>query len=152
MPGGRPTSYDAKIHVPLVETTVKDGATLTQIAAVCGVDTATVKNWMRDHPEFFAAVMRARDKADAPVISKAYTTALGGDQKAIDRWLHNRRPDEFPGQQRVEVSGPEGGAIKHEQVVTESELDTEIRRLAEQLGDEATALLVAAAEGGAEGS
>ena len=110
---GRPTDYDEEVHVALVATTIKDGATIPQIAVACGCTGQTVRNWMKSHPAFFDAVTRARDAADSPVVAKAYKTALEGDQKAIDRWLHNRRPEEFPGKQRVEMTGSDGGPITH---------------------------------------
>ena len=126
----RPTDYDEQVHVPLVETTITDGATVPQIAAVCGVTGQTVRNWMKAHPAFFDAVMRARDLANAPVISKGYKTALEGDQKAIDRWLHNRCPDEFPGQQRVELTGADGGPVQVDVDTTRESFAGRIARLA----------------------
>ncbi|MFA5844467.1 MAG: hypothetical protein WC971_06530 [Coriobacteriia bacterium] len=112
---GRPSKYSPAL-CERVESTAEHGATLVQIAVACDVCTSTVKTWMREFPEFSAAVTRARARADAPVESALYHAALSGDNVAIKIWLSNRRPHEWSDAKRVEVKRAGGGAIEYANV------------------------------------
>lgn len=59
------------------------GATLDELAGVLGVCRATVHNWMRDFPEFRAAVEEGKLTADAHVAEKLYQRAIGYDRPAV---------------------------------------------------------------------
>jgi len=113
--GGRPTDYIEEVHIPLVATTIPDGATLPQIAVACGQHVGTIKLWMKEHAEFMTAVLRARDEADSPVVSTVYHLSQRSSSEDRDRlraaelWLKCRRPDEW--RDRVEMTGAEGGPI-----------------------------------------
>ena len=59
------------------------GATVEQMADAFFVDHQTLKNWMGDQPEFFAAVTRGRQEADARVAHSLFRSACGYEREAV---------------------------------------------------------------------
>ena len=110
---GRPTKYNREMCAAVARS-VPGGATWPAIAQECGVDRATVIVWDAKHPEFHDAVKAAKDAVDETVELAMLDAARGRrriDTTAALFWLCNRRPDRWRHVQRVEHSGPEGGAI-----------------------------------------
>lgn len=107
---GRPSKYDAAIHVPAVERTAQGGATWSLIAQACDVSLPTVMSWAEKHSEFLEAVTHAKDAADDLVENALFRRALGDwntppDTKACTVWLGNRRPKKWRDTSRIEVEG-----------------------------------------------
>lgn len=64
MPLGRPTLYNPAFCERVVELG-REGKSRAQIASALDVAKATIQNWEAEHPEFLAAMTRARDEAQA---------------------------------------------------------------------------------------
>lgn len=59
MPAGRPSLYKAEYCEQVIELG-KEGKSPAQIASKLEVDRQTLANWGEKHPEFFAAITRAK--------------------------------------------------------------------------------------------
>ncbi|QIC52902.1 putative terminase small subunit [Brucella phage EF4] len=59
MAGGRPTLYRPEYCETVIELG-KQGDSLAQMAAHFDVSRQTIENWASDHPEFLAALSRAK--------------------------------------------------------------------------------------------
>jgi hypothetical protein len=77
MPAGRPSDYKPEFCDLVIEAG-KEGKTKAEMAALCDVDRATINNWMDEHPEFFRAVKRGLDHAQAWWEDKGRTATFGG--------------------------------------------------------------------------
>lgn len=64
MPAGRPTDYRPEMCDQVVELG-RQGKSHAQIAASLDVARQTLRNWADEHPEFLAAITRAKDLAQA---------------------------------------------------------------------------------------
>lgn len=53
------------------------GATDKELGDFFGVTEATINNWKKDHEEFFLALKKGKDQADAEVASRLHERALG---------------------------------------------------------------------------
>ena len=71
----------------------KLGVRDVDIALFFDVSLTTVKNWQREYPEFFMAMLRGKQKAYVNVAAALYQNAIEGDTTAQIFWLKNRRPD-----------------------------------------------------------
>lgn len=146
---GRPTKFNTRM-CPKVRKLALLGATNEQIADFLEISTATLHNWMQEHPLFVSALKQGREKADAAVAKSLYRRALGYKHKAVKIfadpksgaekvveyeeqyapdttacifWLKNRRPDLW--RDRVEHTGKDGGPIETKDV-SESDLAREV--------------------------
>lgn len=126
---GRPSSYDPKYVEMLDAATPAEygAATMNQIADFLKVKYNAMREWMTAHPEFAAAVSRARAKVDEDVENAFFRTTQGfkvsvvkqrltRDGSVVDTeeevyippstaaaqfWLRNRAPDRW--KEKVEV-------------------------------------------------
>ena len=64
MPGGRPSKYKPKF-CKVVEEVGAEGGWVSEMAEACDVHRSTFDEWCKHHPEFSAALMRAKQKAQA---------------------------------------------------------------------------------------
>ncbi len=127
MPAGRPTDYDP-VYCDSVIGWGKDGKSLAWMAAEIGVSKQTVNRWMLAHPEFCAAMEKARtlaqrwweDKGQSNLESQHFQAALWSRSMAA------RFGDDWREVRRQENTGPDGGP---QQVVTETH-DEFSRRIA----------------------
>jgi len=112
---GRPSSYKAE-YADLARKFCMLGATNDDLATCFEVAGGTIDYWIATHPEFADGVQKGRDIADANIVEKLYSRAMGytidskkyvlyrGEQKelphpihyppdvrAIMFWLRNRR-------------------------------------------------------------
>ena len=116
--GGRPTDYRA-VYAKQAFKFCLLGATNEQLAGFFDVSIATIKNWMKAHPKFLAAVKAGKDQADAEMAESLFNKGIGftrtvttvdvnaagektkkkkveyfaPDVTAQIFWLKNRRPD-----------------------------------------------------------
>ena len=137
---GRPSSYRdefARQGKMLCEM----GATDQEIADFFEVDVRTVYRWKHDHEEFCQALKVGKDAADNRVERSLYQRAIGYEQDEVKIfmpasasepvyapfrakvapdvtaaifWLKNRKKGEWRDVKASEVSGPDGGAVKHD--------------------------------------
>ncbi len=64
MPAGRPSKYDPSFCATVIAAG-EQGKTLAGMAEELDVDRDTLNNWRDAHPEFFRAVKRGLQKAQA---------------------------------------------------------------------------------------
>lgn len=122
MPGGRPTKYDPAMCERIVECGAQ-GAGMAEMAAAIGVCRDTVNEWVKQHPEFSAAITRARE------LSAGWWEAQGRkgiwsrefNAQAYSLQVRNRFPGEWRDKQDHELAGRDGGAL--EVVVTRRVID-----------------------------
>lgn len=65
------------------------GATDADLADFWGVTVATLTNWKKVHPEFFASLKRGKIQADAEVADSLYQRAVGYSHKAVKIMQHD---------------------------------------------------------------
>ena len=114
--GGRPSKYAPELCRRAIDLG-RQGKSRTQIAAALDVDRDTLTNWERARPEFFGAMLRARE------LAQAWWEDEG--QKGIwDRQFNanayrlqvtNRFPNEWRDKQSHEHSGADGARLIPEQ-------------------------------------
>ena len=110
MPAGRPSSYDPAF-CQQVEDFMALGYSKMAAAGNVGVCYQTLKNWMQEHPEFFAAVKRGEAKR-TEILEDGLLKAETGPQVTSRIFaLKNAAPDEWKDKQQHEHGGPDGGAI-----------------------------------------
>ena len=80
-PGGRPTEYNAKYHVPWAQSLAREGKTHDEIAEILGINRATFYRWKEKHQEFCDAINEGREATDAIVEDSLYKRAIGGKVK-----------------------------------------------------------------------
>lgn len=129
--GGRPTDYRTKFNKQ-VEKLCLLGAKDKEIADFFEITEATLNNWKQKHPKFFESIRKGREMADATVAQSLYKKAIGytvktgeierekadgtkeivpltktvePDQRSIEFWMRNRRPDLWRDQKNVDVKG-----------------------------------------------
>jgi transcriptional regulator with XRE-family HTH domain len=132
--GGRPTKYDEHSHPLAAAMLAMAGKTDEEIAEGLGIATSTLYAWEKAHTEFSEAIKEGKVGPDDEVEAALLTSAKGAALKkrtynlngshtdefyppsdtACIFWLCNRRPERWRHVNRVEVSGPNGGPIQHE--------------------------------------
>lgn len=118
---------------------VRAGLTVEVAAQMVGINDATFYTWMarargedRDglgdpegiYREFHDEVLKARAQAEARDVS-LIRTAARTDWRAAAWYLERSRPQRWGKTERVQVSGPDGGAIQVENVTIEAMLSSE---------------------------
>lgn len=92
---GRPTSYQ-KSYLKRAEKLALLGLTEEQMAAAFDVTKPTLRAWKKAHPEFLAAITRAKDEADADVAVALRQRAMGYSHKAVRILQNNGVPVVVP--------------------------------------------------------
>ena len=117
--GGRPTKYK-KVFIEQGRKLVALGATDVQISDFFKITEATLTNWKKKHPEFFASLKESKEEMDSKVVRSLFERAMGYEHKdefisqykgeiitapiikkyAPDTtaqifWLKNRQPDKW---------------------------------------------------------
>lgn len=133
---GRPSKYKPEF-VAQAQKLCELGATDREIAKFFGVSDDSLLRWRYLYPEFCGAMRTGKDACDDRVMHSLYHKAVGysfdsvkimqhegsplivpyvehvpPSDTAIAFWLKNRRPNEW--RDKIEHTGPEGGAIKVE--------------------------------------
>lgn len=77
MPAGRPSTYNAKYHIPWVKSLARRGLTVQEIAEEIGVAKSTLCKWVSENVELSDALNEGRGYADSLVEDSLYKRALG---------------------------------------------------------------------------
>src|SRR2546423_8673832 len=77
-PRGRPCSFKPE-YTRQVEKLCKLGTTDRDLCLFFNVAPQTVENWKKTYPEFFLALMKGKQEADANVAEAMYKNATGYD-------------------------------------------------------------------------
>lgn len=123
MPGGRPTDYRPEYCALAVELGAQ-GKSLAQIGAACGVARVTLWQWAEKHPEFAAAIARARDLALAWWEEQAHIGMWESPEGARlnpqlwSRSMAARFPDDYRESKKTEITGADGGPVKQAIVIS----------------------------------
>ena len=119
---GRPTSYRPEYGYRIVEL-IAEGRSLDGCAALLCVHPDSLNEWQRVHPEFSVAVRAGRAAATAFWETRLLDVAQGGagNAQAI-QWALRNRSRAASGwdhaHAKLEVSGPDGGALQVQSEVT----------------------------------
>ena len=119
---GRPTSYRPEYCARLIEL-MAQGRSLDGCAALLGVHPDSLYEWQKVHPEFSVAVRAGRAAATAFWETRLLDVAQGGagNAQAI-QWALRNRSRAASGwdhaHAKLEVSGPDGGAVQVQTDVT----------------------------------
>lgn len=81
--GGRPSKYDAAVHVPWARSLAMLGRTDAEIAEALGVGVRTLYSWKGAHPEFRHALKDAKALADAEVVDSLFAKACGKAKRTV---------------------------------------------------------------------
>lgn len=142
---GRPSAYKPEFDEQARKLCLL-GATDKELANFFGVVEETVNEWKRAHTNFSVSIRAGKEIADADVAEKLLNRALGyshpeddirvvngvltitptikhypPDTPAAIHWLNNRQKTKWRSKVDAEISGPDGGAIKHDVTLTPSE-------------------------------
>ena len=106
---GRKSKYTPET-VDKITQAIRLGATYKLACDYAGISEDTFANWKRLHSDFSEAIKTAEGGAVVGWLAKIEKAATEGNWQAAAWKLERRYPDMY-GRQRVEVSGPDGGAI-----------------------------------------
>lgn len=112
MPAGAPSKYK-EAYCNEIITHCSDGSSITSFAAEIGVCRDTITEWAKVHPEFSAAVKKAKAKCGAWWERRAREGAAGTSQNINATLcifgLKNMAPDDW----RDKVETEHSGAVEH---------------------------------------
>lgn len=139
---GRPTLFKPEF-IEKVNKLALEGKTDAQISKSFKISEATLNNWKKQYPEFFASLKQGKEEADQIVEQSLYQRACGyshpdthvsnyqgaitltgitkhypPDTTAAIFWLKNRKPAEW--RDRQELTGAEGKDLIPETDLTEA--------------------------------
>lgn len=86
----KPQKFDKELQAKFCEC-ISRGLRISQAADACGIDRKTYNNYYNTDPEFKEAFDLAEDKADEVIENALFEAARGGDNKAMQVWLFNRK-------------------------------------------------------------
>lgn len=142
--GGRPTLYKPEYDEQARKLCLL-GATDQEMADFFGVEVRTVYRWKNEHESFCQSLKAGKEVADERVERSLYQKAIGYEQDAVKIfmpsgaeapvyanyreklapdttaaifWLKNRRPDLWRDKQQTELTGPNGGPVQVDALVT----------------------------------
>lgn len=140
---GRPTSYQEEYAEQAYKLCLL-GATDKEMADFFGVEEKTLNNWKKAVPEFLQSITRGKEIADANVAERLYERAIGythpeekifqnageviraetkkhypPDTQAASLWLRNRQKGRWRDKVDHEHSGPGGGPLQYQAVLTD---------------------------------
>ena len=119
---GRPTSYRQEFSDRVIAL-MAEGRSLDGCAALLGVHPDSLYEWQRVHAEFSEAVRAGRAAATAFWETRLLDVAQGGSGNAqAIQWALRNRSRAASGwdhaHAKLEVSGPDGGAVQVQSEVT----------------------------------
>lgn len=118
---------------------LRAGNTRRAASAYAQIDHATFYRWIADDATLRDAVEKAEADAEARAVAIVIRAAQGGTWQAAAWWLERRRQETYALHSKVEVSGPDGGPIKtedvtlddHERVKLRKAIDAELAKVGE---------------------
>ena len=119
---GRPSSYRGEFCDRIIQL-MAEGRSLDGCAALLGVHPDSLNEWQRVHPELSVAVRAGRAAATAFWETRLLDVAQGGSGNAqAIQWALRNRSRAASGwdhaHAKLEVSGPDGGAVQVQTDVT----------------------------------
>ncbi len=105
---------DARVAVLI--NALSAGNTRRTAASYAGVSHETFYRWLGSDVTFRDAVEKAEADAEARAVAIVIRAAQGGTWQAAAWWLERRRQDTYALHTKVELSGPDGGPVKTEDV------------------------------------
>lgn len=129
--GGRPSAYDPVFCGAIIDF-MAEGYSVAAFAGHVRVSRQTIYNWADQHPEFLDALETGKAAAALWWENRLRTTAETGEGNATASifGLKNRAVEDWRDVTRQEHSGPDGGAIKTEDVSARDILADRLARLA----------------------
>lgn len=115
MPAGRPTKYKPEFCDAIIAVG-EEGGWLSEMAEACDVHRSTFDVWAKEHPEFFEALTRAKQKAQA-WFEREGRDGLKAERFNAPLWqkqMSARHRDEYT--ERRELTGADGGPIKTQEM------------------------------------
>lgn len=124
MPAGRPSKYNPDLCERVIELG-REGKSYEQISAAIDVPRSTMDSWARVHPEFSAALTRAKE------LEHNWWEEVGQSALFADKFQHSvwaksmsaRFREKYTEKQQLEHSGPNGGPVQI--FVTAAKVDPE---------------------------
>lgn len=106
MPGGRPTKYEPRFCDVVLEVGAY-GGWISEMAEACDVHRSTFPEWEKAHPEFSAALARAKQKAQAnfEIMGRTGLTAERFNSALWQKQMSARHPDEYTERKDMNLSG-----------------------------------------------
>ena len=112
------------------------GNTRTAAAAYAEVDRVNLWRWIEDDATFRNAVEKAEADAEARFVGQIVKAAHDGTWTAAAWWLERRRREHYGKQERVEVTGADGGPVRfidslddHEKLALREAIDARLAEL-----------------------
>lgn len=112
MPAGRPSKYDPKFCDQVIELGA-EGCSPEEISAEIGVPRRTMQSWAEQHPEFSAALTRAKELEHA-WWERTGKKALFADKFQQQVWaksMQARFREKYTERVENTLQGPNGGPI-----------------------------------------
>lgn len=105
MPAGRPTKYKPEFCDLVIEIG-EQGGWVSEMAEACDVHRSTFPEWEKAHPEFSAALSRAKQKAQAwfEIAGRSGLTADKFNSSLWQKQMSARHPDEYTEKVKAEHS------------------------------------------------
>lgn len=143
----RPSKYKPE-YAKQAEKLCLLGATDQELADFFEVEVRTIYRWKGDFSEFCQALKSGKEEADARVERSLYQQAIGYEQDEVKIfmpaqaeapvyapyrakvapnvtaaifWLKNRKSQDWRDKQQTELTGADGGPIKHDVAITPDE-------------------------------
>lgn len=142
-PRGRPSKYKPE-YCDLIVELAKTGAGWAEWAVACDVDRTTLFKWGDEHPDFFTALTRAK-LLEQVWWEQAGRSGLFAEKFNALTWktsMQARFREDYTERKVQEVTGANGGAIKHEHA---AKIDVSV--LNEEQRDQLRELLTLAKKG-----
>lgn len=96
------TKFDADLKKKFCEC-VSSGIRLSQAAKICGVSRRNIYYHLANDPEFKEAYEDAEETATDNVEAALYAAATGGDVKAQQIWLFNKRKNVWADSKNIKL-------------------------------------------------
>lgn len=118
---GRPTKRSVKVERAIVAA-LRKGNTRATSAKLGGISYATLKRWCALSAPFRAALEVAEALAEQKHVGNIHAAGAAGNWQASAWWLERRGNGEWrKPAERTELSGPNGGPVEVDEVVTSDE-------------------------------
>lgn len=132
---GNSKKSDSRVEVLL--TALRSGNTRRTAASYAEISHETFYRWFNEDVTFHDAVEKAEADAEARAVAIVIRAAQGGTWQAAAWWLERRRQNDYALHSKVEVSGPDGGPIKtedvslddHERIALRKAIDAELKKV-----------------------
>ncbi len=115
---GRPPFEITEEVCAEAEELASHGLTLRQIAYSLGICYDTLNEKSKGFPEFSDSLKKGKAKGIKTIANALYEKASDGDNVAMIFYLKNRDPDNWEEVQKRQLTGEDGGPIKHDHTWT----------------------------------